>query len=284
MRINLSILVLFTFSVGGGILLGYVYFYANLFASKVTTWKKYFQVPHGKLYENYLLKNNIRQTTLNRSDDTNYIVVNEGKHMMRKTNILCFVMLKKDETVLRRPHMPTMVKSWDAIRHTWGNHCARLLFFTNEIIDDRSLEIYSLQSYGTNSWSGTQLALLKISELGLLEEYNWYLKVEEDTFVIVENLAYYLSIFDHRVSYYFGHPYSLWSSTYNSGGAGYVLSQTALRKVLAMISKGHCERSYTAEDINLGRYMVTSVFYKIKFEKPCNCSYCIWKVFTLTVG
>ena len=264
MRINLSILVLFTFSVGAGILLGYAYFYAYIFSSKVTTWKKYFQIPHEKLYENYLLKHNIRQTSIKRSDDTNYIVVNERKYLLKKMNILCFVMLKKDETIVRRPHMPTMVKSWDAIRHTWGNRCARLLFFTNEIIDDPSLEIYSLQSYDAHSWSATQLALLKISELGLLEEYNWYLKVEEDTFVIVENLAYYLSIFDYGVPHYFGHPYSLWGSTYNSGGAGYVLSKTALRKVLAMISKGHCERSYTAEDINLGRYMVTPVFYRIK--------------------
>ena len=247
--------MLFTVSVGVGILLGYVYFYVNTFSNRVSTWKRYFQIPHEKLYENYLRRNDVKQTLLDQIDEPNSIVINEGKYLMKETSILCFVMLKKDETVIRYPYVPTMVKSWDAIRQTWGNRCARLLFFTNEIIDDPSLEVFPLDGLDTQSWPAMKHALMKISVIGLLDKYNWYLKVEENTFVIMENLAYFLSVFDYNVPHYFGHPYSLWGSTYNSGGAGYVLNQAAMRKVLSIMAKGHCDKSYVAEDISLGRYV-----------------------------
>ena len=248
-------MVLFTLSVGVGILLGYFYFYLNVFSNQVSTWRRYLQIPHEKLYEKYLWRNHVKQTLLDKIDDTNYIIINEGKYLKKKTSILCFVMLKKDGTIIRHPYMPTMVKSWDAIRHTWGDRCTRLLFFTNEIVDDPSLEVFPLDGLDTQSWPAMQHALMKISTMDLVDKYKWYLKVEEDTFVILENLAYYLSIYDYKMPHYFGHPYSLFGSTYNSGGAGYVLSQGAMRKVLSMTAKGHCDQSYTAEDISLGRYV-----------------------------
>ena len=196
MRFQLPILTLFILSVCIGILFGCVYFHLNTFFSKMSKWKKYFQIPHEQLYGNYLRRSDIKQTKLDKIDDSNYIVVNEGVHLMKKARILCFVMLKNEETVAKYPAMPTMVESWKAIRHTWGDRCARLLFFTNENIQEPSLEVFSVDGYDTQSWSGTRQAILKISTLGSLDDYNWYLKVEEDTFVIMENLAYYLSVFD----------------------------------------------------------------------------------------
>ena len=69
----------------------------------------------------------------------------------------------------------------------------------------------------------------------------------------------------YNVPYYLGHPYSVWGSTYNSGGAGYVLSRAAVRKVLSMMSKGHCEMSYTAEDNQSWKVCETIITKKTLF-------------------
>ncbi len=253
-RLRKSSFVLFAFSVGIGAILGYVYLHVDLLVKPVSKMKQYFQVPHERYYVRHLLNNNIRQaTTQHKNQDPSFILVNEGVYLRKSARILCFVMLKKEQTIIKFPYIPTKVKTWEAIRHTWGDRCSRLLFFTNEPIEDPSLEVFSLEGKDAQSWSAMRKALIKISSLGLQDKYNWFLKVEEDTFVIVENLAYFLSVFDHRAPQYFGHPYSLWGSDYNSGGAGYVLSQAALGKALKLISKGHCEDSYTAEDWNLGK-------------------------------
>ena len=72
------------------------------------------------------------------------------------------------------------------------------------------------------------------------QEYNsdidWFFKADDDTYVIVENLRYVLSLFDPEEPHYIG-----WKSFdnlahgYNSGGAGYALSKAAVK---LLVEKG----------------------------------------------
>lgn len=62
--------------------------------------------------------------------------------------------------------------------------------------------------------------------------YDWYLKVDEDTFIFVNNLRNFLKTKNPNDPVTFGYDYKVYvDSGYHSGGAGYVLSKEALTRL-----------------------------------------------------
>ncbi|KAI9135747.1 hypothetical protein BKA69DRAFT_1129901 [Paraphysoderma sedebokerense] len=57
----------------------------------------------------------------------------------------------------------------------------------------------------------------------------WFYKCDDDTFVVPSNIKRLLQHFNSEAHYYIGRP--LGTSNINSGGAGYVLSRSALQAV-----------------------------------------------------
>ena len=87
-------------------------------------------------------------------------------------------------------------------------------------------------------------------------DYDWFLKADDDSYVIMENLLYFLSSQDTNKPIYFGHKFKTYiKSGYFSGGPGIVLSKEALRRL------GHAgldvcpEPVVAAGDLSLGRCM-----------------------------
>ncbi|CAD6193852.1 unnamed protein product [Caenorhabditis auriculariae] len=71
-------------------------------------------------------------------------------------------------------------------------------------------------------------AFTKISD-----KFDWYLKADDDTYIIVEHLYEYLETLDPKKPYYLGYvlkPY--FRRGYNGGGAGYILSREAVRRFI----------------------------------------------------
>ena len=63
----------------------------------------------------------------------------------------------------------------------------------------------------------------------MFSEFDWFLKADDDTFVIIKNLKALLVDYDTNSPIHFGHHFKALGGFF-SGGAGYVLGREALRR------------------------------------------------------
>lgn len=123
-----------------------------------------------------------------------------------------------------------------AIRETWGGGCDGFLAFSTK--DDKRIPAISLkhdgpESYG-NMWQKVR-SIWRFVGTHYLEQFDYFFQGGEDLYVLPQNLRHYLAnsgITNPTTEDFFGG--RRFNQTkkifFNSGGAGYVLSQATLRK------------------------------------------------------
>ena len=85
-------------------------------------------------------------------------------------------------------------------------------------------------------------------------EFDWFMKADDDTFVIIENLKALLVDYDTNSPIHFGHHFK-YLGGYFAGGAGYVLGREALKRfvVNGINNASICHQGDNGdEDVNLG--------------------------------
>jgi len=94
-------------------------------------------------------------------------------------------------------------------------------------------------------------------------KFDWILKVEINTFVIMENLRYFVSSLDPAIPFYFGHTLSsTWGTSYNSAAAGILMSRGALVQLQKALAKRVCADDGTSSsDIELGSCLAKISIY-----------------------
>jgi len=94
-------------------------------------------------------------------------------------------------------------------------------------------------------------------------KFDWFLKVEINTFVVMENLRYFVSSLDPSTPFYFGHTLSSTLGTsYNSAAAGILLSRGAVVQLQKAVGKGVCASDgSSSSDVQLGSCLAKISIY-----------------------
>ncbi|XP_058125476.1 glycoprotein-N-acetylgalactosamine 3-beta-galactosyltransferase 1-like [Anopheles ziemanni] len=167
--------------------------------------------------------------------------------LYRDVRILCWVMTNPSNHKKKALH----------VKRTWANRCNKVLFMSSEedpLLDSVALPVREGRN---NLWGKTKEAFKYIYQHHL-DDADWFLKADDDTYVIVENLRYMLYSYSPSHPIYFGcrfKPYV--KQGYMSGGAGYVLSKEAVKRFVEdAIPSTHCRQDADgAEDVEMGKCM-----------------------------
>jgi len=189
----------------------------------------------------------------------------EAKRLYSRVRVLCWVATSPENHEKKAKH----------IKATWGKRCNKLLFMStlpgrkhsqmSRVIDlplDQSLPAINLNvTEGRDTlWGKTYRAFNYIYDFHL-NEADWFMKADDDTYVILENLRYMLEPYKPTDPIYFGCKFKPYvDQGYMSGGAGYVLSKEAVKRFAEegfakKSPKCHTKYDAGAEDVEMGRCM-----------------------------
>ncbi|XP_058867431.1 glycoprotein-N-acetylgalactosamine 3-beta-galactosyltransferase 1-A-like [Acipenser ruthenus] len=163
--------------------------------------------------------------------------------LYKKVRILCWVMTGPDNLETKARH----------VKATWSRHCNMVIFMS-------SREDPDFPTVGLGTKEGRdQLYWKTIRAFQYVEQHHshqadWFLKADDDTFVVIDNLRWILSNYTADEPIYFGKRFKPYTKQgYMSGGAGYVLSREALRRFVEGFRTKACTHTTSVEDLALGQ-------------------------------
>lgn len=144
---------------------------------------------------------------------------------------------------------------------TWGKRCNKLLIMSSKA--DETIETVALpvKEGRNNLWAKTKEAFKYIYE-NHLDDADWFLKADDDTYVIVENLRYLLYPYPTDTPLYLGYRFKVLPDSgfvaqgYMAGGPGYALNRAALKRFveIALPNIGLCRQDNAGpEDLEVGK-------------------------------
>ena len=127
---------------------------------------------------------------------------------------------------------------------TWGKRCEQLLVMSSkEDKDFPAIGLPNTKEGRSHIDFKTKTAWKYIHE-HYINDYDFFVKVDTDTYLVVENLLEFLSDKDPAKPYYYGHLYTPknWNLTYPAGGPGEVLTKETLRLLVteALVKHDNC--------------------------------------------
>lgn len=161
----------------------------------------------------------------------------EAKFLYENVKVLCLILVRN-------------VQNAEAAENTWGKGCNFIEYVSLGNKAKRKI-LPIKKTKEQSSWVLLCKALLTV------KTYDWIVIVNDNSFVILENLRRLLAGMDYKKGHYLGHAVTFWTVTYNTGQAGYVLSWgsvEAIRKKFVSVESCTSEITYlNQEDMYLGK-------------------------------
>lgn len=144
--------------------------------------------------------------------------------LARKVSVLCWMLLESPN-----------YKAISAVNTTWGKRCTKTLFLTN--FKSNATNMIDIRKYfQKNTTTDTRMieAAYQFIYRNYREDFDWYLKTTDETYIVVENLRYLLYAYDPSQPLSFGHRINEKHTkiSYFSDKPGYVLSKNALERLI----------------------------------------------------
>ncbi|KAF1742147.1 hypothetical protein MXB_4159 [Myxobolus squamalis] len=99
---------------------------------------------------------------------------------------------------------PSKEKLVESVLKTWGPKCDKLIFATKPLLlDVPTIPVNISKESRGNLWNKIRQSFIYIHD-NYIDEYEWFIKTDDDTYVIFENLRYFLSQYNSDEPYYFG--------------------------------------------------------------------------------
>lgn len=162
----------------------------------------------------------------------------EAKFLYNEVTILCVILVRH-------------VKNAEAAKHTWAKGCNSIEYVNLDNKSRRKI-VPIRKTKEQSSWILLCKALLNI------KSYDWIVIVNDNSFVILENLRRLVAGLNYREGHYLGHAITFWTTTYNTGQAGYVLSWGSVEAIRRKFNNSaqYCTSEITylnQEDMYLGK-------------------------------
>ncbi|TFK03557.1 Glycoprotein-N-acetylgalactosamine 3-beta-galactosyltransferase 1-B [Platysternon megacephalum] len=162
-----------------------------------------------------------------------------------KVRILCWVMTGPSNLETKARH----------VQATWVRHCNVVLFMSS-VRDDGFPTVGLDAKEGRDQLYWKTIRAFQYVHQHHLEQADWFLKADDDTFVVLDNLRWLLANHTPEEPVYFGKRFKPFvKQGYMSGGAGYVLSKEALRRFVEGFRTQVCTHTGPVEDLELGQCM-----------------------------
>lgn len=170
--------------------------------------------------------------------------------LFQKVRVLCWVMTSPETLTSKALH--TYV--------TWGHRCNKILYVSSNESSTFPAPVIGLEvAEGRGHLTAKTMQAFKYIYDNHYDEADWFMKADDDTFVVLENLRYFLADRDPKEPVYYGHHFSTFvkPNGYYSGGGGYVISKEALRRfgLKGATNESLCAKDSGAEDTEFGKCM-----------------------------
>ena len=175
-------------------------------------------------------------------DHQHHLFLNkEAEEEQKRIRILCWVMTSPKA-------LPIKGKP---VKETWGKRCNIFLFMSSQADSNFPDAIgLNVKEGRENLWSKTRAAWDYVYDHHL-DDADWFIKADDDTFVIIENLRHLVSKLNPEEPHYLGRHFKPF---FNSGGAGYVFSRESVRRFKkALGDTSLCKPEGSAEDVEVGK-------------------------------
>ncbi|XP_074023664.1 LOW QUALITY PROTEIN: glycoprotein-N-acetylgalactosamine 3-beta-galactosyltransferase 1-A-like [Numenius arquata] len=166
-----------------------------------------------------------------------------ARALFQRVRVLCWVMTGPTTLETKARH----------VRATWARHCNVAIFMSSQPAP--AFPAVGLPvGEGRHQLYWKTIRAFQYVHRHHLDQADWFLKADDDTFLVVANLRWLLAPHPPERPLYFGKRFKPFTKQgYMSGGAGYVLSKEALKRLVAALATGSCGHTSPVEDLALGQ-------------------------------